>query len=163
MAGYRNYVELLGNLGANPEVRALPNGGKVVNLRIATTESWTDKQSGEKKDRTEWHSVVIFGTGDNDGLAGVAEKYLRKGSKTLLIGSLQTRKWQDQSGQDRYTTEVVLKGPRAELHLLDGKQSGNRPPPPNGEDDYGHASTRSQAQDGVPAAGGVDDFADIPF
>jgi len=110
-----NKVILVGNLGRDPETRSFQSGGKVVNLRVATSESWKDRQSGERRDRTEWHSVSIL----NDGLAGVAERYLRKGSKVYLEGQLQTRKWQDQQGQDRYSTEVVLKGYGAVLVLLD--------------------------------------------
>ena len=140
-----NKVILVGNLGTDPEVKALPNGGKVVNLSIATSDQWKDKNSGEKKERTEWHRIVIFSQGDNDGLAGIAEKYLRKGSKVYVEGKLQTRKWQAQDGTDRYSTEVVLQGFGAQLLLLDGKGEGggNRPPPPGGRDDYGRTSTRS--------------------
>ena len=103
MSGSVNKVIILGNLGNDPEVRNLPNGGKVVTLSVATSESWRDKNSGEKRERTEWHKVVIF----NDALAGVAESYLRKGGKVYIEGQLQTRKWQDQSGADRYSTEIV--------------------------------------------------------
>ena len=110
-----NKVILIGRLGADPEVRAFSNGGKVCNLRLATSETWKDKATGERKERTEWHSVAIT----NEGLAGVAERYLRKGSKVYIEGQLQTRKWQDQSGQDRYSTEVVLRPYRGELVLLD--------------------------------------------
>ena len=116
MAGSVNKVILVGNLGADPEVKSFQNGGKVCNIRIATSESWKDRMSGEKKERTEWHNVAIF----SEGLAGVAERYLRKGSKVYLEGQLRTRKWQDQSGNDRYTTEVVLQGPSAVLTMLDG-------------------------------------------
>ncbi|MCF8480830.1 MAG: single-stranded DNA-binding protein [Rhodospirillum sp.] len=116
MAGSVNKVILIGNLGKDPETRTFQNGGKVTNLRIATSESWKDRQTGERKERTEWHSVAIFGP-----LADIAERYLRKGSKVYLCGSLQTRKWQDQSGQDRYSTEVVLQGPGAEMTMLDGR------------------------------------------
>ncbi|MCU0830476.1 MAG: single-stranded DNA-binding protein [Rhizobiaceae bacterium] len=118
MAGSVNKVILIGNLGADPEVRRLNSGDKVVNLRIATSESWRDKQSGERREKTEWHSVVIF----NEQLAGVAEQYLKKGAKVYLEGALQTRKWQDQQGQDRYTTEIVLQKYRGELTMLDGRQ-----------------------------------------
>jgi single-strand DNA-binding protein len=118
MAGV-NKVILVGNLGADPESRSLNNGGEVVNMRVATSESWKDKD-GNRKERSEWHSVVIF----NEGLAKVAKSYLRKGSKVYLEGQLQTRKWQDQSGTDRYTTEVVLQRFRGELVLLDSKQGG---------------------------------------
>ena len=116
MAGSVNKVILVGNLGADPEVRSFQNGGKVCNLRIATSESWKDRNSGERQERTEWHSVAIF----SEGLAGVAERFLRKGSKVYIEGQLRTRKWQDQNGQDRYSTEVVLQGPGAVLTMLDG-------------------------------------------
>jgi single-strand DNA-binding protein len=115
-----NKVQLIGNLGADPEARSLTNVGEVVNLRIATSESWKDKSSGERKERTEWHNVVIF----NEHLVGVAKSFLRKGSKVYLEGSLQTRKWADQSGYDRYTTEVVLSRFNGDLVLLDAKQGG---------------------------------------
>ena len=120
MAGSVNKVILVGNLGADPEVKSFQNGGKVCNLRIATSESWKDRASGEKKERTEWHTVAIF----SEGLAGVAERFLRKGSKVYLEGQLRTRKWQDQSGNDRYSTEVVLQGPGAVLTMLDGAPGG---------------------------------------
>ena len=120
MAGSLNKVMLIGNLGADPEVRSFQNGGKVCNLRVATTETWKDRNSGEKQERTEWHTVAIF----NEGLAGVAERFLRKGSKVYLEGQLQTRKWQDQNGNDRYSTEVVLRGPNAVMTMLDGAQGG---------------------------------------
>ncbi len=110
-----NQVSLIGALGADPEIRTFANGGKVCNLRLATSERWKDK-NGDKQERTEWHTVAIFG----DGLAGVAERFLRKGSKVFVQGKLQTRKWQDQSGADRYSTEVVLQGPGAVLTMLDG-------------------------------------------
>jgi single-strand DNA-binding protein len=116
MAGSLNKVMLIGNLGADPEVRSFQNGGKVCNLRIATSETWKDRQSGERKEKTEWHTVAIF----SEGLVGVAEQYLRKGSKVYIEGKLQTRKWQDQSGGDRYSTEVVLQGPGAVMTMLDG-------------------------------------------
>jgi single-strand DNA-binding protein len=117
MAGSVNKVILVGNLGADPEVRSFQNGGKVVNLRIATSEAWRDKQSGERRENTQWHSVAIF----NENLGRIAEQYLKKGSKVYVEGQLETRKWQDQSGQDRYTTEVVLRQFRGELTLLDGR------------------------------------------
>jgi len=120
MAGSVNKVILIGNLGRDPEVRTFPSGGKVVNLRIATSENWRDRNTGERKERTEWHSVAIF----SEPLVRVAEQYLRKGSKVYLEGALQTRKWQDQSGQDRYTTEIVLQRFRGELTLLDGRGEG---------------------------------------
>ena len=120
MAGSVNKVILVGNLGRDPESRSFQNGGKVVNLRIATSESWKDRNTGERQERTEWHTVAIF----SEGLVGVAERFLRKGSKIYVEGQLRTRKWQDQNGQDRYTTEVVLQGPGAVLTMLDGAQGG---------------------------------------
>lgn len=120
MAGSVNKVILIGNLGRDPEVRSFQNGGKVCNLRIATSETWKDRNTGERKERTEWHSVAIF----NEGLVRVAEQYLRKGSKVYVEGQLQTRKWQDQSGQDRYSTEVVLQGFGSTLTMLDGRSGG---------------------------------------
>jgi single-strand DNA-binding protein len=121
MAGSVNKVIIVGNLGRDPEVRSFPNGGKVVNLRIATSETWRDKQSGERKERTEWHSVAIF----NEALGKIAEQYLRKGSTVYIEGQLETRKWQDQSGADRYTTEIVLRQYRGELTLLGGRDAGS--------------------------------------
>ncbi len=120
MAGSVNKVILVGNLGADPEVRHMQDGRPVVNLRLATSESWRDKATGERRERTEWHRVVIF----NEGLARIAEQYLRKGSKVYIEGQLQTRKWQDQSGQDRYTTEVVLQGFNGNLTMLDSRSGG---------------------------------------
>jgi len=120
MAGSVNKVILVGNLGRDPEVRSFQNGGKVVNLRIATSENWRDKATGERKERTEWHSVAIF----NENIAKIAEQYLRKGSKVYVEGQLETRKWQDQSGADRYSTEVVLRPYTGSLTLLDGREGG---------------------------------------
>ena len=120
MAGSVNKVILVGNLGRDPEVRSFQNGGKVVNLRIATSETWRDKATGERKERTEWHSVAIF----NENIAKIAEQYLRKGSKVYVEGQLETRKWQDQSGADRYSTEVVLRPYTGSLTLLDGREGG---------------------------------------
>ena len=120
MAGSVNKVILVGNLGRDPESRSFANGGKVVNLRIATSEQWKDRNTGERRDKTEWHSVAIF----NEALAGVAERYLRKGSKVYLEGQLQTRKWTDQQGQERYSTEVVLQGYNAVMVLLDRAEGG---------------------------------------
>src|SRR3954465_14863971 len=120
MAGSVNKVILVGNLGADPEVRTLPSGNKVVNLLVATSDSWRDKNSGERKEKTEWHRVVIF----SEGLAKIAEQYLHKGSKVYLEGQLQTRKWQDQSGQDKYSTEVVLQGFNSALTMLDRAGGG---------------------------------------
>src|ERR1700753_3404040 len=119
MAGSVNKVILIGNLGADPEVRSLPSGGKVVNLRVATTDTWRDKNSGERKEKTEWHRVVIF----NEGLTRVAEQYLRKGSKVYIEGSLQTRKW-EKDGVDQYSTEVVLQNFSSQLTMLDGRNDG---------------------------------------
>src|ERR1700742_2915856 len=120
MAGSVNKVILVGNLGAEPEVRTLPSGNKVVNLSVATSDTWRDKNSGERKEKTEWHRVVIF----SEGLAKVAEQYLHKGSKVFVSGALQTRKWTDQSGVEKYSTEVVLQGFGAQLIMLDGRNSG---------------------------------------
>lgn len=118
MAGSVNKVIIVGNVGKDPEIRNTQSGQKIVHLTVATSETWNDKASGEKKERTEWHRVVIF----NTHLAEIAEKYVRKGSKVYLEGSLQTRKWTDQSGQEKYTTEIVLPAFRGEIHLLSGKQ-----------------------------------------
>jgi single-strand DNA-binding protein len=126
MAGSVNKVIIVGNLGKDPEVRRLNSGEPVVSLRIATSETWRDKQSGERKEKTEWHQVVIF----NENLAKVAEQYLKKGSKVYIEGQLQTRKWQDQSGVEKYTTEIVLQRYRGELTLLDSRGQG-------GSDEYG--------------------------
>jgi len=120
MAGSLNRVTLIGNVGKDPEVRSFQNGGKVVNFSVATAETWKDKNSGEKREKTEWHNVAVF----QDGLSSVAEQYIRKGSKVLVEGKLQTRKWQDQSGNDRYTTEIVLQGPDARIILLGEKGGG---------------------------------------
>ncbi len=120
MAGSLNKVMLIGNLGKDPEVRTFQNGGKVCNFSIATSETWKDKNSGDRQERTEWHNVAIF----NEGLAGVAERYLKKGSKVYIEGQLQTRKWQDQQGNDKYTTEVVLRGPNSVMTMLDSAPGG---------------------------------------
>ncbi len=132
MAGSVNKVILVGNLGQDPEVKSFQNGGRICNLRIATSEQWKDKQSGERKERTEWHSVTITG----DGLVGVAERYLRKGSKVYIEGQLRTRKWQDQSGNDRYSTEVNVSGIGGVLTMLDAPQ-GQAKREPDGR--QGHA------------------------
>ena len=118
MAGSVNKVILIGNLGADPEIRHTQDGRAIANLRVATSESWRDKSSGERREKTEWHRVVIF----NENLAKIAEQYLKKGSKVYLEGSIQTRKWEDQQGQERYTTEIVLQGFNGQLTMLDGKQ-----------------------------------------
>lgn len=137
MAGSVNKVILVGNLGRDPEVRRLGSGEPVVNLRIATSESWRDKQSGERKEKTEWHSVVIF----NENLAKVAEQYLKKGSKVYIEGQLQTRKWQDQSGVEKYTTEIVLQRFRGELTILDSRGQG-------GSDEYGEGGGAMEDRSG---------------
>jgi single-strand DNA-binding protein len=145
MAGSVNKVILVGNLGADPEVRNLPSGGKVVNLSIATSENWKDKNSGERREKTEWHRVVIF----SEGLTRVAESYLKKGSKVYIEGQLQTRKWQDQSGADKYSTEVVLQGFNSNLTLLDGRGDGDSV----GGDNGGFRGTR-QSEGGYNNGGG---------
>lgn len=145
MAGF-NRVILCGRLGADPDVRSFQNGGKVVNLRVATSETWKDKNTGERKEKTEWHSVAIF----NEGIAGVAERFLKKGSEVLIEGQLETRKWQDQSGNDRYTTEVVIRPFNGSLTLVGGRGGGEQ------QGDQG------QRRDDPPAQGNpLDD--DIPF
>ncbi|WP_028641920.1 single-stranded DNA-binding protein [Novosphingobium acidiphilum] len=143
MAGSVNKVILVGNLGADPETRSFQNGGKVCNLRIATSESWKDRNTGDKQERTEWHTVAIF----SEGLVGVAERFLRKGSKIYIEGQLRTRKWQDQNGQDRYSTEVVLQGPGAVLTMLDGA-------PGAGGGDRGGASGGGYGGGGGQRSGG---------
>jgi single-strand DNA-binding protein len=145
-----NKVILVGNLGADPEVKKMSSGDPVVNLRIATSESWRDKTSGERKEKTEWHKVVIF----NENLAKTAEKYLRKGSKVYLEGQLQTRKWQNKEGQDQYTTEVVLQRFRGELVMLDGRGGGG--------DAIEGASTGGGGRKAVGGGGGRGGDADFP-
>jgi single-strand DNA-binding protein len=159
MAGSVNKVILVGNLGADPEIRTLNSGDRVANLRVATSETWRDRGSGERKERTEWHRVVIF----NDNLVKVAESYLRKGSKVYLEGALQTRKWQDQSGQEKFSTEVVLQKFRGELTMLDGKGG-------DGERDEGGYSGGFSSSSGPRAQGSGprEDFSadlddEIPF
>ncbi len=173
MAGSVNKVILIGNLGRDPEVRNFPNGGKVVNLRIATSETWRDKQTGERKERTEWHSVAIF----NEGIAKVAEQYLRKGSTVYIEGQLETRKWQDQSGADRYSTEVVLRPYAGNMTLLGGRGEGGGSGGGGGQDDrggyddYGSSAGAgvsgggaSRGGDRAPSGGGRSDIDDeIPF
>lgn len=132
MAGSVNKVILVGNLGADPEIRNMQDGRPVCNLRIATSESWRDKSSGERRERTEWHRVVIF----NEGLCRIAEQYLKKGAKVYIEGQIQTRKWQDQSGQDRYSTEIVLQGFNSTLQMLDSRNSGGG----GGGGDFGGSS-----------------------
>ncbi|MBR9892670.1 single-stranded DNA-binding protein [bacterium] len=149
MAGSVNKVILVGNLGADPETRTFQNGGKVCNLRIATSENWKDRNTGERRERTEWHSVAIF----SEPLARIAEQYLRKGSKVYLEGQLETRKWQDQSGQDRYSTEVVLRPYRGELTLLDSRQGGG-----GGGDFGGSGGGYGGGGGGGGYGGGRDDY-----
>ncbi len=166
MAGSVNKVILVGNLGADPEVRRLGSGEPVVNLRIATSESWRDKQSGERKEKTEWHSVVIF----NENLAKVAEQYLKKGSKVYLEGQLQTRKWQDKTGADRYTTEIVIQRYRGEMTLLEGRgeggaSGGREMDDRSGGGDFGRSAPMERRPAMAAGGGGrgpdLDD--DIPF
>ena len=172
MAGSVNKVILIGNLGADPEVKSFQNGGRIANLRIATSENWKDKNTGEKKERTEWHTVVL----NSDGLVGVAERYLRKGSKIYIEGQLRTRKWQDASGNDRYSTEVSVGGMGGVLTMLDGApgggggQVGGGGGQRSGSDDFGGGQRSGGSSGGfgggAPAGGGgfADDLDDdIPF
>jgi len=147
MAGSVNKVILVGNLGADPEIRRTQDGRAIANLRIATSETWRDRNTGERREKTEWHRVVIF----NDGLCKVAEQYLRKGSKVYLEGQLQTRKWQDQSGQDRYSTEIVLQGFNSNLTMLDGRGDGAGG---GGLPDYGNESQGGGGSGGNFGGGG---------
>ena len=175
MAGSVNKVILVGNLGRDPEVRRMGSGDPVVNLRIATSENWKDKGSGERKEKTEWHSVVIF----NENLGRVAEQYLRKGSKVYIEGQLQTRKWTDQSGQEKYSTEVVLQRFRGELTILDSRAGGggsdfsDEPGQVKSGGDFGRSGPMEKRPamaggggggDGAPRGGyGSDLDDDIPF
>ena len=157
MAGSVNKVILIGNLGRDPEIRSMQNGGRVANLSVATSENWRDRNSGERREKTEWHRVVIF----NENLVKLAENYLRKGSKVYLEGQIETRKWQDQSGQDRYSTEVVLRPYRGELTMLDSRGEG-------GAQSSGYSDQSSGGYDpgrSAPApSGAADDLDDeIPF
>ena len=148
MAGSVNKVILIGNLGQDPEVKSFQNGGRIANLRIATSENWKDKNTGERKERTEWHTVVL----QSDGLVGVAERYLRKGSKVYIEGSLRTRKWQDQSGNDRYSTEVSVGGIGGVLTMLDGAPGGGGGQRGGGGGDWGSGGGGSPGG-GAPAGG----------
>jgi single-strand DNA-binding protein len=181
MAGSVNKVILIGNLGADPEVKSFQNGGRIANLRIATSESWKDKATGERKERTEWHSIVI----QSDGLVGVVERFLKKGSKIYIEGQLRTRKWQDRDGNDRYTTEVSVGGNGGVLTMLDGAQGGGgggqrssggggdwgggssgggRSGGSSGGGDWGNTGGGSSRGGGAPAGGFGDDLDDdIPF
>ena len=151
MAGSVNKVILIGNLGADPEIRRTQDGRPVANLRVATSDSWKDKTTGERKEKTEWHRVVIF----NENLCRIAEQYLKKGSKVFIEGQLQTRKWQDQSGQDRYSTEVVLQGFRGELTLLDRAGGGGAAGGEFGSDEAGGEFGSSGPTRKVAAAAGA--------
>lgn len=150
MAGSVNKAILIGNLGADPEIRRTQDGKTIANLRIATSESWRDKSTGERKEKTEWHRVVVF----NEGLAKVAEQYLKKGSKVYIEGQIQTRKWQDQSGQDKYSTEIVLQGFGGVLTMLDGPQA-------RGSADDEHHDQRPTSEKRGPSR--QDDDTEIPF
>ncbi len=163
MAGSVNKVILVGNLGADPEIRRTQDGRPIANLRVATSDTWRDKATGERREKTEWHRVVIF----NEGLCRIAEQYLKKGSKVYLEGALQTRKWQDKEGQDRYSTEVVLQGFNSQLTMLDGRGGGGGASADNG-DDFGSAGVSGGARERRPAMAGsgshggdLDD--EIPF
>jgi single-strand DNA-binding protein len=148
MAGSVNKVILIGNLGADPEIKSFQNGGKIANIRIATSEQWKDRMTGERKERTEWHNVVING----DGLVGVVERYLKKGSKVYIEGSLRTRKWQDRDGNDRYTTEVVIAGMGGTLTMLDGAPGGGGSRG-GGDDSWGGGSGGGWNQGGGSSSG----------
>jgi len=171
MAGSLNKVMLIGNLGADPEIRSFQNGGKVANLRIATSETWKDRSTGERQERTEWHTVAIF----SEGLINVVENYLKKGSKVYVEGQLQTRKWQDQQGNDRYSTEVVLRGYNGTLTMLDGaggggggnRSSGGGYGGGGGQSGGGFGGGNQGGGSGVQGAGGGSNYDDldddIPF
>lgn len=167
MAGSVNKVILVGNLGQDPEVRSFQNGGKVANLRIATSETWKDRNSGERRERTEWHTVAIY----SEPLVRVAEQFLKKGSKVYVEGQLETRKWQDQQGNDRYSTEVALRPFRSELHMLDGRGSGGGSRDEGGYGGGGYSGSsggggysQGGSSGGSQSSGGRPDFDDdIPF
>ena len=160
MAGSVNKVILVGNLGRDPEIRSTNDGTKVANLSLATSESWRDRNSGERRERTEWHRVVIF----NDRLVDVVEKYLSKGSKIYVEGQLQTRKWTDRDGQERYTTEVVLQRFRGELTMLDSRGGGGGDFGGGGGQDFGGGGRDFGGGGGAPSGGGAGDLDDdIPF
>jgi single-strand DNA-binding protein len=157
MAGSVNKVIIVGNLGRDPETRTFQNGGKVCNLRIATSENWKDRNTGERRERTEWHSVAIF----SEPLARIAEQYLKKGSKVYIEGQLETRKWQDQSGADRYSTEVVLRPYRGELTLLDSRGDNQGGGGYDDRDSYGGGGGGGGGGQPAPASQDLDD--EIPF
>jgi single-strand DNA-binding protein len=156
MAGSVNKVILIGNLGRDPEIRSTQDGREIANLSIATTESWKDKSSGEYKDKTEWHRVVIF----NEGLTKVAKNYLKKGAKVYIEGQLQTRKWTDKDGAEKYTTEVVLQNYNSTLTMLDGKKDDSNSSG-GGSDDYGSYASNNRQSSGQASPPDLDD--DIPF
>lgn len=158
MAASVNKVILIGNLGRDPEVRSMANGARVCNLSLATSESWKDKASGERKERTEWHRVTIW----NDRLVDVAEKYLKKGAKVYIEGQLETRKWTDQAGQEKYTTEVVLRQFRGELTMLDGRAGGSHEPEDENQDAATYAAASGSSQPAPKRRADVLDD-DIPF
>jgi len=158
MAGSVNKVILIGNLGADPEIRRTQDGRPIANLRIATTESWRDRQSGERREKTEWHRVVIF----SEGLCKVAEQYLRKGSKVYIEGQLQTRKWEDQSGQEKYTTEIVLQNFNSNLTMLDSRNQGGDGGRASGGD-FGQSSPMDRPAEGGGQARREDLDDEIPF
>jgi single-strand DNA-binding protein len=158
MAGSVNKVILIGNLGKDPEVRTFQNGGKVCNFSIATSETWKDRNSGERQERTHWHNIAIF----SEPLSGIAEQYLKKGSKVYVEGQLETRKWQDQTGNDRYSTEVVLRPYRGELTLLDSRGENNATSSISQNSDF--ASNQPSNYEGSSPAEGIGDLDDeIPF
>ena len=157
MAGSINKVILVGNLGADPDIRRTQDGRAIANISIATSETWRDKNSGERKEKTEWHRVVIF----NEGLAKVAEQYLRKGAKVYIEGALQTRKWQDKDGRDKYTTEVVLQGFNSTLTMLDSRNGGSRSD--DDDDGFGERQTSSRGSSSGYRGGRDDMNDDIPF
>ncbi|MEO0689984.1 MAG: single-stranded DNA-binding protein [Pseudomonadota bacterium] len=169
MAGSLNKVMLIGNLGADPEIRSFQNGGKVANLRIATSENWKDRNTGERREKTEWHTVAIF----SEGLVGVVERYVKKGSKVFIEGQLETRKWQDQNGQDRYSTEVVIRNYGGTLTMLDGRSDGGGGGGYGGggsgqsggwNQGGGGSGSSAGGRSGGAAGGGYDDLDDdIPF
>jgi single-strand DNA-binding protein len=146
MSGSINKVILVGNLGADPEIRRTQDGRPIANLRIATSESWRDRNTGERREKTEWHRVVVF----NEGLCKVIEQYLKKGAKLYIEGALQTRKWTDQSGQERYSTEVVLQGFNSTLTMLDGRSGGGSPEWSVGEPERNEAPRSSELEDEIP-------------
>src|SRR3954469_14993068 len=159
MAGSVNKVILIGNLGADPEIRSLNSGDRVANLRIATSETWRDRGSGERKEKTEWHRVVVF----NENIVKVCEQYLKKGAKVYVEGAIQTRKWTDQSGAEKYSTEIVLQQFRGELTMLDGRTGGGAPGEEGGmEEGYGGGSSRPMERAGA-MRGGSDLDDEIPF